>query len=258
MAVPGQDERDWAFAEVFDLPIVRTVQPPEGWEGKAYVGEGPAINSANAEVDLNGLGVADAKRRIIDWLEAHRRRRGHRHHQAARLAVQPPAVLGRAVPDRLRPRRRPAAGAARVDAARRAAATSTTTPPPPSPTTTRRPSRCRRWPAPPTGSRSRSTWARARRRTAARRTRCRSGRGRAGTSCATWTPPTTRRSSTPRTSATGWVRSGRATAAASTCTSAAPSTRCCTCCTPASGTRCCTTWATCRRSSRTGDCSTRG
>ena len=25
MAVPGQDERDWEFAEVFDLPIVRTV-----------------------------------------------------------------------------------------------------------------------------------------------------------------------------------------------------------------------------------------
>ena len=27
MAVPGQDERDWDFAEVYDLPIVRTVQP---------------------------------------------------------------------------------------------------------------------------------------------------------------------------------------------------------------------------------------
>ena len=34
-----------------------------------------------------------------------------------------------------------------------------------------------------------------------------------------------------------------ATPAASTCTSAASSTRCCTCCTPGSGTRCCTTWA---------------
>jgi leucyl-tRNA synthetase len=66
MAVPGQDERDWEFAEVFDLPIVRTVQPPEGWQGKAYLGEGPAINSGF----LNGLGVADAKRTMIDWLEA--------------------------------------------------------------------------------------------------------------------------------------------------------------------------------------------
>jgi leucyl-tRNA synthetase len=65
MAVPGQDERDWEFAEVFGLPIIRTVQPPAGWEGKAYLGEGPAINSGL----LNGLGIADAKRTIIARLE---------------------------------------------------------------------------------------------------------------------------------------------------------------------------------------------
>ncbi len=70
MAVPGQDERDWEFAEVFDLPIVRTVEPPAGWAGKAYVGEGPAINSANDEISLDGLGVAEAKHAIIGWLEA--------------------------------------------------------------------------------------------------------------------------------------------------------------------------------------------
>ena len=56
MAVPGQDERDWEFAEVFDLPIIRTVQPAEGFDGKAYTGEGPAINSGS----LDGLGIADA------------------------------------------------------------------------------------------------------------------------------------------------------------------------------------------------------
>jgi leucyl-tRNA synthetase len=66
MAVPGQDERDWEFAEVFDLPIVRTVQPPAGFDGKAYVGEGPAVNSDF----LDGLGVDDAKARIIEWLAA--------------------------------------------------------------------------------------------------------------------------------------------------------------------------------------------
>jgi len=66
MAVPAQDERDWAFAEVFDLPIIRTVQPPEGWEGKAFTGDGPAINSDF----LNGLGVTEAKARMIEWLEA--------------------------------------------------------------------------------------------------------------------------------------------------------------------------------------------
>ncbi|MGN9913684.1 leucine--tRNA ligase [Phytohabitans sp. LJ34] len=67
MAVPGQDERDWEFAEVFELPIIRTVRPPADFEGKAYTGEGPAINSAF----LDGLGIADAKARIIEWLETH-------------------------------------------------------------------------------------------------------------------------------------------------------------------------------------------
>ncbi|NED99859.1 leucine--tRNA ligase [Phytoactinopolyspora halotolerans] len=70
MAVPGQDERDWEFAERFRLPIIRTVQPPEGFDGKAYVGEGPAINSAGDGVSLNGLGVAEAKEKIISWLES--------------------------------------------------------------------------------------------------------------------------------------------------------------------------------------------
>ena len=51
---------------------------------------------------------------------AARRRRGDDHLQAARLAVQPPALLGRAVPDRLRRRRQPARPARR-DAAGRAA-----------------------------------------------------------------------------------------------------------------------------------------
>ncbi|HEY8472780.1 MAG TPA: leucine--tRNA ligase [Natronosporangium sp.] len=72
MAVPGQDERDWEFAEVFDLPIIRTVQPPADFDGKAYVGEGPAINSANPQLglSLDGLDVSAAKARIIEWLEA--------------------------------------------------------------------------------------------------------------------------------------------------------------------------------------------
>lgn len=65
MAVPGQDERDWEFAEVFDLPIIRTVQPEPGFEGKAYVGDGTAINSGF----LDGLDVPAAKAKIIEWLE---------------------------------------------------------------------------------------------------------------------------------------------------------------------------------------------
>ncbi len=66
MAVPAQDERDWEFAEAFDLPIVRTVQPEEGFEGKAYTGDGPAINSDF----LNGMNVTEAKQTMIEWLEA--------------------------------------------------------------------------------------------------------------------------------------------------------------------------------------------
>ena len=67
MAVPGQDERDWAFAKKYDLPIVRTVQPPEDFDGDAYTGDGPAINSGF----LNGLDVESAKDRITNWLEEH-------------------------------------------------------------------------------------------------------------------------------------------------------------------------------------------
>ncbi|WP_116211769.1 leucine--tRNA ligase [Streptomyces olivoreticuli] len=68
MAVPGQDERDWEFATAFELPIVRTVAPPEGWEGEAYTGQGPAINSANDKLDLNGMAVDEAKRTAIAWV----------------------------------------------------------------------------------------------------------------------------------------------------------------------------------------------
>ena len=65
MAVPGQDERDWEFAEKFNLPIIRTVQPPDDFSGKAYLEDGPAINSDF----LNGLYVEDAKKKINQWLE---------------------------------------------------------------------------------------------------------------------------------------------------------------------------------------------
>jgi leucyl-tRNA synthetase len=70
MAVPGQDQRDWDFAGAFGLPIIRTVAPPEGWEGEAFTGDGPAINSHNDEISLDGLGVTEAKRAITEWLAA--------------------------------------------------------------------------------------------------------------------------------------------------------------------------------------------
>jgi len=69
MAVPAQDQRDWDFAMAFDLPIVRTVEPPADWEGDAFTGDGPAINSANDEIDLSGMGVTEAKSTTIAYLE---------------------------------------------------------------------------------------------------------------------------------------------------------------------------------------------
>jgi leucyl-tRNA synthetase len=66
MAVPGQDQRDWDFATKYELPIVRTVQPPEDFDGEAYTEDGPCINSDF----LNGLRVVDAKARMIAWLES--------------------------------------------------------------------------------------------------------------------------------------------------------------------------------------------
>ena len=65
MAVPGQDQRDWDFAKAYHLPILRTVQPPADFEGEAYVGEGLAFNSGF----LDGLGIKEAKRSMIDFLE---------------------------------------------------------------------------------------------------------------------------------------------------------------------------------------------
>jgi leucyl-tRNA synthetase len=65
MAVPGQDQRDWDFALAYDLPIIRTVQPPADWDGEAYVGDGPAINSQW----LDGLDKAGAIAAAIEWLE---------------------------------------------------------------------------------------------------------------------------------------------------------------------------------------------
>jgi leucyl-tRNA synthetase len=64
MAVPAEDQRDWEFAEAYGLGHVRTVEPPPGFDGEAYTGDGKKINSGF----LDGLEVPEAKRRAIDWL----------------------------------------------------------------------------------------------------------------------------------------------------------------------------------------------
>ncbi len=66
MAVPAEDDRDWEFAKTFDLPIVRTVQPPIDFGDEPYLGDGPSINSGF----LNGLNIQDSKERMTEWLES--------------------------------------------------------------------------------------------------------------------------------------------------------------------------------------------
>jgi leucyl-tRNA synthetase len=44
------------------------VQPPDGWEGDAYTGDGPAVNSHNDDISLDGMEVGQAKAAIIAWL----------------------------------------------------------------------------------------------------------------------------------------------------------------------------------------------
>ena len=66
MAVPAEDERDYAFAQVHGLPIVRTVATPDDFAGGAYAGDGVHINSGF----LDGLGIAEAKDQAANFLEA--------------------------------------------------------------------------------------------------------------------------------------------------------------------------------------------
>ncbi len=68
MSVPGEDQRDWDFSVRFGLPIVRTVLPPPNFDGEAYDGEGPAVNSGF----LNGMTKGEAFSAMCDWLVAHR------------------------------------------------------------------------------------------------------------------------------------------------------------------------------------------
>ncbi|MEM7386736.1 MAG: leucine--tRNA ligase, partial [Verrucomicrobiota bacterium] len=67
MAVPAHDERDHAFATTFDLEIIQVVEPSEAAEeGVCFSGQGTAVNSGQ----LDGLATAEAKEKIIAWLES--------------------------------------------------------------------------------------------------------------------------------------------------------------------------------------------
>ena len=67
MAVPAHDERDHEFAKKFSLPMVRVIEGGEKeLDEAAHTGDGKHINSDF----INGLNVADSKKKMIEWLES--------------------------------------------------------------------------------------------------------------------------------------------------------------------------------------------
>jgi leucyl-tRNA synthetase len=69
MAVPAHDERDFAFAQAYDLPIRRVI---EGGEELPYTGDGPLVNS---DPQFDGMGNREALEAIVAWLD--REGKGH-------------------------------------------------------------------------------------------------------------------------------------------------------------------------------------
>lgn len=64
MAVPAHDERDLAFAEQFNLPVIEVIKKPSH-EEHIYTGEGELINSDR----FNGQRSEDVREQIVAWLE---------------------------------------------------------------------------------------------------------------------------------------------------------------------------------------------
>ena len=65
MGVPAHDERDFAFAEKFDLPIVEVIEKPADNSEQCYHGEGLLQNSGQ----FDGMSTAEAREEIVAWLE---------------------------------------------------------------------------------------------------------------------------------------------------------------------------------------------
>lgn len=66
MAVPAHDDRDYEFAKMFDLPIIKVIDQPESDDGvEPYAGEGELVNSGA----FSGERSEDAREQIVAWLE---------------------------------------------------------------------------------------------------------------------------------------------------------------------------------------------
>lgn len=66
MAVPAHDTRDFEFATFFNIPIIQVVKSSNAEDELPFTGDGTAINSDI----INGLKTADAKKKMIDHIEA--------------------------------------------------------------------------------------------------------------------------------------------------------------------------------------------
>lgn len=70
MAVPAHDQRDFDFAKAYELDIIPTMKPEDGfdWES-AWVEDGEIIDSANEEISLNGMHKGEAVAAMSEWLQ---------------------------------------------------------------------------------------------------------------------------------------------------------------------------------------------
>ncbi len=68
MAVPAHDERDWEFAKKFNMPIIEVVAGSEVSIQEACYSDVATGTLVNSDF-LNGLSVAEAKEKIIAFLE---------------------------------------------------------------------------------------------------------------------------------------------------------------------------------------------
>jgi len=85
MAVPAHDDRDFEFANNHNLPILAVYDPQGCDEGerqeiisgrRCHTGEGTVINSEHRDLSLNGLGIDEAKKTVVNWLEKHGKGKG--------------------------------------------------------------------------------------------------------------------------------------------------------------------------------------
>ena len=179
MAVPAHDERDYAFAQAYDLPIRRVIEGPD--DELPYTGDGPLVNSAP---EFDGMHNREALAAIVAWLDEQGKGRASVNYRLRDWLISRQRYWGTPIPiihcpvvrDRAGARGGPPGAAARrrgLQAARALAA--------------------RRG----RGLGERRVPVVRRRRRSARPTRWTRSSTRPGTSCATATRTTTRRRGTP-------------------------------------------------------------